>query len=72
MPRKLTGTGGLERNLWVAFAGLFSTMVVTVFLPVEPIVGVVPLWAAVAIATMLLSAVVAAIAGLGYGWPDTA
>jgi hypothetical protein len=62
----------LERNLWIVFAGLFSIMVATAYLPVEPFVGVVPLWATVAIAAMLASALAAALAGAVYGWPDTA
>ena len=63
--------GALERNLWIAFLGLFSVAAAAAYLPVAPIVGVVPLWATAVIAAMSLSAVVAAIAGLGYGWPDT-
>lgn len=67
-----TGSDALERNLWIVFAGLFSVMIATAYLPVEPFVGVVPLWATVAIATMLAAALAAAVAGAVYGWPDTA
>lgn len=69
MSPKRLHTDSLERRLWAIFVGLFAIMAVTVSLPVEPIVSVVPLWAVVAIATMLASVVVAAIAGLVYGWP---
>jgi len=69
MPPISVRTDGLERGLWAAFAGLFAVMVAAVYLPTEPVVGVLPLWAVVATAAMLASVVVAAVAGVGYGWP---
>ena len=62
----------LDRALWAAFGVLFAGMVVAAWLPVEPIVWALPFWAVVTLALMLASAVVAAVAGYGYGWPGGA
>lgn len=59
----------LDRVLWLSFGLLFVGMIATVWLPVDPIVWGLPLWATVALALMLASVVVAAIAGVYYGWP---
>lgn len=59
----------LERGLWVGFGVLFGVILLSVSLPVEPTVFVFPLWSVLALAAMLASVVVAAVAGVGYGWP---
>lgn len=59
----------LERGLWVGFGVLFAVVLFSMYLPVEPIVFVFPLWSVPALAAMLASVVVAAVAGVGYGWP---
>ncbi|ADB60412.1 hypothetical protein Htur_1526 [Haloterrigena turkmenica DSM 5511] len=66
---KTSTDGRLERGLWIVFGGLFAVMAASVYAPVEPIVGVFPLWSMVALLAMLATVVVAAIAGIGYGWP---
>ncbi|MHC3439001.1 hypothetical protein ACYJ1Y_13105 [Natrialbaceae archaeon A-gly3] len=61
----------MDRTLWVVFAALFVGMVSTTWLPVEPIVWGFPFWAVIALGIMLVSAVVAGVAGWYYGWPNT-
>ncbi|MEF8779023.1 MAG: hypothetical protein V5A36_08935 [Natronomonas sp.] len=60
----------LERGLWAGFGVLFAIVLLSVYLPVEPIVFVFPLWSVLALAAMVASVVVAAVAGVGYGWPE--
>lgn len=40
------------------------------YLPVEPIVFVFPFWSLFALGAMIVSVAVAAVAGVGYGWPS--
>jgi hypothetical protein len=60
----------LERGLWIGFGVLFGVILLSAYLPVEPIVFVFPLWSVLALAAILVSVVVAAVAGVGYGWPE--
>lgn len=60
----------LERGLWAGFGVLFAVVLFSVYLPIEPISFVFPFWSVLALAAMLVSAVVAAVAGVGYGWPE--
>lgn len=60
----------LERNLWIVFGVLFGVVALSMYLPVEPIVFVFPFWSLFALAAMIVSAAVAAFAGIGYGWPS--
>jgi hypothetical protein len=60
----------LERGLWIGFGVLFGVILLSAYLPVEPIIFVFPLWSVLALAAMLASVVVAAVAGVGYGWPE--
>jgi lipopolysaccharide export LptBFGC system permease protein LptF len=59
-----------SRYLWAAFAVLFAVVAVASFAPVEPRLGVVPLWAALVVGAMV--ATIAVGAGAVYsGWPET-
>jgi hypothetical protein len=60
----------LERSLWAGFGVLFAIVLLSAYLPVEPVVFVFPLWSVLALAAILVSVVVAAVAGVGYGWPE--
>lgn len=63
------GAAALDQRLWLAFWVLFGMMVVTVWLPVDPVVLGVPFWTLIALALMVGASVVAAVAGLHHGWP---
>ncbi|MFA9518333.1 hypothetical protein ACERIT_14150 [Halopenitus sp. H-Gu1] len=63
------GNRRLERGLWIVFGVLFGTVVFSVYVPVDPIVFVFPLWSLLVLAAMVTSVAVAAVAGIGYGWP---
>lgn len=61
--------GGFDRVLWLSFWLLFILIVLSVWLPVEPIIWGFPLWALVVLALMLGAVVIAAITGGYYEWP---
>ncbi|WP_245242891.1 hypothetical protein [Natronococcus sp. JC468] len=46
-------------------------MVGSAWLPVEPIVWGLPFWAVVALVMMVVTVIVAGVAGWYYGWPKT-
>ncbi len=58
-----------ETGLWWLFGILFVLMSLAVWLPVEPIVWGLPLWAAATLLFMITAAFIAAIAGVRYEWP---
>lgn len=60
----------IERVLWIGFGVLFGAVLLSVYLPVDPIVFVFPFWSVLALTAMLASVIVAGIAGVGYGWPE--
>jgi hypothetical protein len=62
----------LDQILWLSFVLLFVLMILAVWLPVEPIVWGFPIWALVTLTLMCGSVVIAAVAGLYYGWPNHA
>lgn len=57
-----------SRYLWGAFLALFSIVALASMAPVEPTVGVVPLWAAVVFGAMLASVAVG-LGAVAAGWP---
>lgn len=60
----------LEHSLWIVFSVLFGVVALSIYLPVEPIIFVFPFWSLFALAAMIVSIAVAAVAGVGYGWPS--
>lgn len=60
----------LDRILWIIFAILFVGLVGTTWLPVKPVILGIPFWAVIALGIMLVSGIVAGIAGWYYEWPS--
>lgn len=64
------GTNEIERGLWAAFGVLFAVLAGAMFLPVRPIVWVVPLWLVPVIVAMVATTGIAAVAVVAYDWPE--